>query len=150
MKRVDLELMVGLFIIAGILALGYLSIKLGKMEIIGSRGYQIYADFSTVGGLKVGAPVEIAGIEIGRVKSLALHDFKARALMYINAGVQLQDDAIFSIKTKGLLGEKYVAVLPGASDILIKPNGKVRDAQPPIDIEDLISKFAFGKVDEKK
>jgi phospholipid/cholesterol/gamma-HCH transport system substrate-binding protein len=150
MKRVDLELMVGLFIIAGILALGYLSIKLGKMEIIGSRGYQIYADFSTVGGLKVGAPVEIAGIEIGRVKSLALHDFKARALMDINAGVQLQDDAIFSIKTKGLLGEKYVAVLPGASDILIKPNGKVRDAQPPIDIEDLISKFAFGKVDEKK
>jgi phospholipid/cholesterol/gamma-HCH transport system substrate-binding protein len=150
MRRVDLELLVGLFIMAGILALGYLSIKLGKMEIIGSRGYQVYADFPNVGGLKVGAPVEIAGIEIGRVKSLTLHDYKARTLMDIHVGVTLQDDAIFSIKTKGLLGEKYVAVLPGASDVLIKPNGKIREAQPPVDIEDLISKFAFGKVDEKK
>jgi phospholipid/cholesterol/gamma-HCH transport system substrate-binding protein len=150
MRRIDLELLVGLFIVAGILALGYLSIKLGKMEIIGTQGYQVYADFSTVGGLKVGAPVEIAGIEIGRVKSLTLHDYKARTLMDIHAGVQLQDDAIFSIKTKGLLGEKYVAVLPGASDAIIKPDGKIRDAQPPVDIEDLISKFAFGKVDEKK
>lgn len=150
MRRTDLELLVGLFIITGILALGYLSIRLGKMEIIESRGYQVYADFSTVGGLKIGAPVEIAGIEIGRVKSLTLHDYRARAIMDINAGIQLQDDAIVSIKTKGLLGEKYVAVLPGASDVIVKPNGKLRDAQPPIDIEDLISKFAFGKVDEKK
>jgi phospholipid/cholesterol/gamma-HCH transport system substrate-binding protein len=150
MKRFNVEFFVGLFIIAGILSLGYLSIKLGKMEIIGSRGYQVYADFPTVGGLKVGAPVEIAGIEIGRVKSLTLHDYKARALLDINAGVQLQDDSIASVKTKGLLGEKYIAVLPGASDVIIKPDGKIRDALPPIDIEDLISKFAFGKVEEKK
>ncbi len=150
MKRFDVEFFVGLFIIAGILSLGYLSIKLGKMEIIGSRGYQVYADFPTVGGLKVGAPVEIAGIEIGRVKSLTLHDYRARALLDINAGIKLQDDAIASVKTKGLLGEKYIAVLPGASDVIIKPDGKIRDALPPVDIEDLISKFAFGKVDEKK
>jgi phospholipid/cholesterol/gamma-HCH transport system substrate-binding protein len=149
MKKASVELMVGLFIIAGILALGYLSIKLGRMEIIGSKGYQVYADFPNIGGLKKGALVEIAGVEIGRVKSLSLHNYKARVVMDINQDVKLQEDTIVSIKTKGLLGEKYVAVLPGAAEEYIQPNGRIRDALPPVDIEDLISKFAFGKVEEK-
>ncbi|MCX5896390.1 MAG: outer membrane lipid asymmetry maintenance protein MlaD [Proteobacteria bacterium] len=150
MKRFDTELFVGLFMLAGILCLGYLSIKLGKLDIMGSRGYQVVADFPNTGGLKVGALVEIAGVEIGRVKSLTLNNYKARVVMDISPDIKIQDDAIVSIKTKGLLGEKYVAVSPGASDAIIPPNGKIRDALPPVDIEDLISKFAFGKVDEKK
>ena len=141
--------MVGLFIIAGIVALGYISIKLGRMEIIGNKGYQVYADFPNIGGLKLGALVEIAGVEIGRVKSLSLHNYQARVVMNINPEIKLQEDTIVSIKTKGLLGEKYVAVLPGASEDYIKPNDRIRDALPPVDIEDLISKFAFGKVEEK-
>ena len=149
MKRFDTEVMVGLFMIVGILSLGYLSINLGKMEIIGSSGYQVYADFPTVGGLKLGAQVEIAGIEIGRVKGMTLQDYKARVLMDIDEGVALQDDTIISIKTKGLLGEKFIAVQPGASDDIIQPGGRIREAYPPLDIEDLISKFAFGKVEDK-
>ena len=149
MKRFDTEVMVGLFMIVGILSLGYLSINLGKMEIIGSRGYQVYADFPTVGGLKLGAQVEIAGIEIGRVKGMTLQDYKARVLMDIDEGVALQDDTIISIKTKGLLGEKFIAVQPGASDDIIQPGGRIREAYPPVDIEDLISKFAFGQVEDK-
>jgi phospholipid/cholesterol/gamma-HCH transport system substrate-binding protein len=149
MRKANVDQLVGLFIIAGILALGYLSIKLGRMEIIGSKGYKVYADFPNIGGLKVGALVEIAGVEIGRVKSLSLHNYQARVVMDINPDIKLQEDAIVSIKTKGLLGEKYVAVLPGGSDEYIKPNGRIRDALPPVDIEDLISKFAFGKVEGK-
>jgi len=149
MRKANVELMVGLFIIAGIVALGYISIKLGRMEIIGTKGYQVYADFPNIGGLKLGALVEIAGVEIGRVTSLSLHNYKARVVMNINPEIKLQEDTIVSIKTKGLLGEKYVAVLPGGSDDYIKPNGRIRDALPPVDIEDLISKFAFGKVEEK-
>jgi len=149
MRKANTELMVGLFIIAGIMALGYISIKLGRMEIIGTKGYQVYADFSNIGGLKLGALVEIAGVEIGRVKSLSLYNYQARVVMNINPEIKLQEDTIVSIKTKGLLGEKYVAVLPGASEDYVKPNGRIRDALPPVDIEDLISKFAFGKVEEK-
>jgi phospholipid/cholesterol/gamma-HCH transport system substrate-binding protein len=81
---------------------------------------------------------------------MSLKDYKARVVMDINEGITLQDDTIASIKTKGLLGEKYVSVLPGASDGIIKPGGRIRDAYPPVDIEDLISKFAFGKVEDKK
>jgi len=148
-RRLDAEFLVGLFILVGILALGYLSIKLGKMEVIRSQGYQVYADFSNIGGLKVGAPVEIAGVEIGRVTNLSLHDYQARVLIKIDPTVKLQEDTIVSIKTKGLLGEKYVAVFPGASDTVIPPNGKIREAQPPVDIEDLIAKIAFGSVEKK-
>ena len=147
MRKIDLELIVGLFVLIGIIALGYISIKLGKMEWVGGGGYQVTAVFPSVAGLKVGAMVEIAGVEVGRVKSLALgEDYQARVVFDIKSEVDLQDDSIASIKTKGLLGEKYVEILPGGSDEIIENGGKIQDTEPPIDLEELISKFIFGKI----
>jgi phospholipid/cholesterol/gamma-HCH transport system substrate-binding protein len=147
MKKIDLELTVGLFLLIGIIALGFMSVKLGKMEWVGGGGYQIAAVFSSAGGLKVGAVVEIAGVEIGRIRSLGLNDdYQARVVMDINDTVKLQDDAIASIKTKGLLGEKFVDITPGGADELIGEGGVIHDTEPPIDLEALISKFIFGKV----
>lgn len=147
MKKMDLELTVGLFLLIGIIALGFMSVKLGKMEWVGGGGYQIAAVFSSAGGLKVGAVVEIAGVEIGRIKSLTLNgDYQARVVMDINDKVKLQDDAIASIKTKGLLGEKFVDISPGGADKMIGEGGVIYDTEPPIDLESLISKFIFGKV----
>ena len=103
----------------GILALGYLSIKLGRVSFLGSTGYLVTVDFPGTGGLKAGSAVEIAGVEIGRVESIALVDYQARVTLRIQGGVKLQDDAIASIKTKGLIGEKYVRISPGASEKLI-------------------------------
>lgn len=147
MKKMDLELMVGMFLLAGIIALGFISVKLGKMEWVGGKGYQIAAVFSSAGGLKVGAVVEIAGVEIGRIKSLSLNDdYQARVIMDINSKVKLQDDAMASIKTKGLLGEKFVDITPGGADEMIEEGGVIYDTEPPLDLESLISKFIFGKV----
>jgi phospholipid/cholesterol/gamma-HCH transport system substrate-binding protein len=147
MKKIDLELIVGLFLFAGIIALGFISVKLGKMEWVGGGGYQIAAVFSSAGGLKVGAVVEIAGVEIGRIKSLTLDDdYKARVVMDINSEVKLQDDSMASIKTKGLLGEKFVDITPGGADDMIPEGGVIYDTEPPIDLEALISKFIFGTV----
>ena len=147
MKKFDLEFTVGLFLLIGIIALGFMSVKLGKMEWVGGGGYQIAAIFSSAGGLKVGAVVEIAGVEIGRIRSLGLNDdYQARVVMDINDTVKLQDDAIASIKTKGLLGEKFVDITPGGADELIPEGGVIHDTEPPIDLEALISKFIFGKV----
>lgn len=147
MKKFDLELAVGLFLLIGIIALGFMSVKLGKMEWVGGGGYQIAAVFSSAGGLKVGAVVEIAGVEIGRIKSLNLNnDYQARVVMDINDTVKLQDDSMASIKTKGLLGEKFVDITPGGADELIAEGGVIHDTEPPIDLESLISKFIFGKV----
>ena len=148
MRRFDLELSVGLFFIVGIACLGYLSIRLGKMEVLGTRGSTIYAEFSNVGGLKNGSVVEIAGVEVGRVKNITLDEYQAKVQLQIESKVKIPEDAIASIKTKGLIGEKYIEITPGGSDSIIKSGGKIRDTQPPFDLEKAVSKLVFGKVAE--
>ena len=141
-----IEVAVGLFMLAGILALGYLSIRLGQVDLFGAKAYTIFADFPTVGGLKAGATVEIAGVRVGRVDSIRLKDFQARVAMHIDQGVSIQTDAIASIKTKGLIGEKFVQISPGGSDKLVPPEGRISEVEAPVDIEELISKYVFGKI----
>jgi len=146
MERSKVNVAVGVFVVLGILALGYLSIKLGRVAIFSGGGYLVVADFPSVGGLRPGASVEIAGVEVGRVDRILLHDYQARVVMVIQPQVKLQDDAIASIKTKGLIGERYVRISPGGSEKLIPPNGRIREVEPPVDIEELLSKYIFGKV----
>ena len=146
MGRSRVEVSVGVFVILGALALGYLSIRLGRVELLGSGGYLVIANFPSVGGLKAGSSVEIAGVEVGRVEKIRLVDDEAQAVLRINDGIQLQDDSIASIKTKGLIGEKYIRISPGGSDKMIKPNGRIREVEAPVDLEELLSKYIFGKV----
>ena len=146
MERTKLNIAVGLFVVLGVLALAYLSIKLGRVSFFGGGGYVVTADFPSVGGLKVGASVEIAGVEVGRVDSIGLADYQAHVVLRLDPQVKLQDDSIASIKTKGLIGEKFIRISPGASDKLIGPGGRIRDVEAPVDLEELISKYVFGKV----
>ena len=135
--------------IAGMVCLAYLTIKLGQLEVLGEKGYEIQAVFSSSGGLKTGSSVVIAGVDVGRVKKVVLDDYEARVTMSLPLEVKIQEDAIASIKTKGLIGEKYVEISPGGLDENIEPGGVIRDTQPPIDIEQLISKYIFGTVSDK-
>jgi phospholipid/cholesterol/gamma-HCH transport system substrate-binding protein len=146
MRKFDLELGVGLFMIAGILALGYLSVGLAKMEVMGQKGYDLEAVFSNSGGLKSGASVVIAGVEVGRVKSIRLDDYRALISIHLSSGIKIQEDSIATIKTKGLIGEKYVEITPGGSEDILKAGQKIRDTQPPVDLEQLISSYVFGKL----
>ena len=146
MRRSALDVAVGLFVILGILALGWLSIRLGKVDLWGSRSYTVYADFPSAGGLKPGTTIEIAGVQVGHVTSIRLDNFQAKVMMSIQNGVKLTQDSIASIKTKGLIGEKFVQISPGGSDKIIPPNGKISEVEPPIDLEELLSKYVFGKV----
>lgn len=146
MQRSRVNLAVGLFVILGILALGYLSIKLGRVSLFGTGGYLVSADFPTIGGLKSGSTVEIAGVDVGRVDRIALRNYEAHVVLWIRSDVKLQDDAIASIKTKGLIGEKFIRISPGASDKVIPPNGRIREVEPPVDFEELLAKYIFGKV----
>jgi len=147
MKKYNIELSVGFFLLLGILSLAYISINLGKLEIIGKEGYTVFAEFEKAGGIKPKAIVEIAGVEIGTVKSVSItNDYFARIELTINKNIKLQEDAIASIKTKGLIGEQYVQISPGGSDNIIPNGGKIRETESAIDIEELISKYVFGKV----
>ena len=146
MKKFDLELAVGLFVIAGVICLAYLSIQLGKMEVVGKRGYDIYALFSNSGGLKTGSSIMIGGVDVGRVKNITLDNYQARVVLNFTEKVEIQEDAIASIKTSGLIGEKYVEITPGGSKKVIEPGGRIHETQSAMDIEGLISKFIFGKI----
>ena len=146
MRRFDIELTVGLFLIAGILCLGYLSIKLGKMELLGSEGYEVYGLFGNSGGLKHGSSISIAGVEVGRVKEVILEGYQAKVVMSLTESVKVQEDAIASIKTRGLIGEKFVEITPGGSEKVLGPGGRIRETQPAVDFEQLLSSYVFGKI----
>src|SRR5260370_41074068 len=102
MKRSALDLGVGVFVLIGLIALGWMSVKLGRIDLLGNRGYVVSADFPTVGGLKAGSTIEIAGAEVGRVDRVVLQDYQAQLVMVIQPGGNLQDDSIASSKTQGL------------------------------------------------
>jgi phospholipid/cholesterol/gamma-HCH transport system substrate-binding protein len=147
MKKFDAELAAGFFLLLGIFALAFISIRLGRLDVMGSGEYTLYAAFEKAGGLKSGAAVEIAGVEIGKVKSIRLDkNYEALLELIISDKVKIQDDAIASIKTKGLIGEKYIQITPGGSDKALVSGGKIRETESPIDIEEAISKYIYGKV----
>ena len=146
MKRFNLEMIVGLFVLLGIVALGYLSIKLGQLPLGGGDSYNVSAVFSTVSGLTQGASVEIAGVRVGRVEEIKLEDYEAVVTLRLDSEIKLQEDAIASIKTSGLIGAKYVSITPGGSDQPIVPGGRIRDVENPVDFEELIGQFIQGKI----
>ena len=143
-------MIVGLFVLVGLACLGYLAIRLGKLEVFGATGYTVIADFPSVAGLKVGDPVEIAGVKVGRVDSIGLsEDDRARLVLRIEDDVKLQEDVIASVRARGLIGDKFVLLTPGASEKTIPPGGKIRETESPPDIPDLIGKIVGGDLTSK-
>ncbi|HYM38159.1 MAG TPA: outer membrane lipid asymmetry maintenance protein MlaD [Nitrospiraceae bacterium] len=146
MEKTKLELAVGVFVLIGLVCLGYLSVKLGKLEVIGGHLYHVDAEFDTVSGLRPGATIEIAGVEVGRVKAIRLKEDRAVATFAINDGIKLYDDTIASVKTRGIIGEKFVSLSPGGGGAELKPGAKIRDTESGLDLEELVSQYVHGKV----
>lgn len=147
MERGKLEFVVGLFVLVGILCLGYLAIKLGKLELIGGNYYSLHADFSSSSGLKKGASVEIAGVEVGRVKTIGLKDDQAQVVLAIQDGIVIYNDAIASIKTRGIIGEKYLGLSPGGAGDPLRDGATIVDTESGIDLEQVISQFIHGNIE---
>lgn len=148
MFKIKKETAVGIFVIMGLLAVVYMSVKLGNVQLFSDKYYEIKANFTDISGLKVNAPVQMFGVEIGFVGKIGLDQKKdvASVTMMLLNEVQLTDDAIAAIKTNGLIGDKYVKIVPGGLGDPVKPGDTLFNTQPAIDLEDLISKFAFGSV----
>ncbi len=149
MKQSSVELGVGIFVLLGVLCIGYLTLRLGEVQVLGDKNYILNARFKAVTGLRAGAQVEIAGVQVGQVDAITLEpkDLVAMVRLKIREGVLLQDDSIASVKTAGLLGDKFIQISPGGSDTLLKPGDLIVETESALDIESLISKYAFGKVD---
>ena len=146
MERAKLELVVGVFVLVGLACLAYLSVKLGKLEVIGGNNYVVEAEFTSASGLKSGASVEIAGVEVGRVRGIGLQGDRAMVALAIQDGVKLYTDSIASIKTRGIIGDKYVALSLGGGGDPHKEGEKIRDTESGLDLEELVSQYVHGKV----
>ena len=141
---------VGVFVLIGLLCLAYMTIKLGKMEFFSNEGFELQAVFTNVSGLRVGADIEMAGIPVGHVSKISLRrtdtDTTAIVTLRFNQDLKLPDDTIASVKTAGLIGDKFIAVAPGGSPDILKAGYEITDTEPSIDLGSLISKYAFGEV----
>jgi phospholipid/cholesterol/gamma-HCH transport system substrate-binding protein len=145
-EKAKLELAVGTFVLVGLLCLGYLSVRLGRIEVIGGHVYEIQAEFTSASGLRVGAAVEIAGVEVGRVKAIDLKNNRASVSLALQKDMKLYDDTIASIKTRGIIGEKYLALSPGGGGEVLKPGDTIRDTESGLDLEEVIGQFIHGAV----
>ena len=148
MKKYTMETIVGIFVIFGLLCVGYMTVKLGKVNILGDNSYSLVAKFTTVTGLRIGSPVNILGIDVGRVEKITMDQENQKAVveLRIKKDIKIYDDAIASIKTEGLIGDKYLSIDPGGGGSLLADKGVIIDTQAAVDIEQLISKYAFGEV----
>jgi phospholipid/cholesterol/gamma-HCH transport system substrate-binding protein len=146
MEKTKLELIVGVFVLVGIICLGYLSIKLGKLELISGDVYEVEAPFNSASGLKPGAAVEIAGVGVGRVKSIFLKNDQAVVRLAVHNEIKLYSDTFASIKTRGIIGEKFLALSPGGGGDPLQAGGTIRDTESGLDLEELVSQYVHGKV----
>lgn len=152
MKKYTMETTVGIFLVFGLICIGYMTVKLGHITLIGDNAYSLFARFTTVTGLRAGSIVYISGIQVGRVEQLTMDQETQKAVVEIRVhkNVKIFDDAIASIKTEGLIGDMYLSIDPGGSGTLLKAGGIITETQPPIDVADLISKYAFGDVKKQE
>ena len=148
MKKYSKETVVGIFVVIGLACIGYMTVKLGNVGFLGDNTYSLFAKFNTVTGLREGNPVNMLGLEIGKVEKFTLdqENQQVKVEFKINKGIEIYDDAIASVKTEGLIGDKYVAVDPGGGGDLLANGDSITDTNSPTDIMDLISKYAFGDV----
>jgi phospholipid/cholesterol/gamma-HCH transport system substrate-binding protein len=152
MKKLSMETVVGIFVVAGLICVGYMTVKLGKVSFLGSDQYTVYARFASVSGLREGSPVEIHGIEVGTIGRLTIDQEKQMALaaLRIDLGVKIFDDASATIKTAGLIGDKLIKIDPGGSGEVLRDGGTITETSTPPDMEELIGKYAFGDVKKEQ
>ena len=150
MKKYKSETIAGIFVFIGLILIGYMTVKLGNVTLLGDDSYLIKARFKSVTGLRVGNPVEMLGLPIGSVSAFRMDqkDLIVDVEFEIDKGIQIYEDAIASIKTSGLIGDRYVSIDPGGGGELLGPGGVIIETESPVDLQELIGKYAFGNVEE--
>ena len=150
MRDKQLEFGVGLFVLLGLAAVVYLTIKLGAGSFVATDTYPLEARFANTGGLNKGSTVMLGGVTVGRVEGVRIDpgDFSAIVDMSIMREVQLPADTMASIRTSGLIGDKFVALAPGAEESFLNPFDRIVMTESAVELESLISKMAFGSVKE--
>ena len=147
MRQFGTEFVVGLFLLIGIVCLSYLAVNMGGVSAGGDDTYLLQARFVSASGLKEGAHVELAGVRVGKVARIELDrdTYEAVVEFALEKGVRVQEDAVASIRTQGIIGDKFVKISPGGSPTILEPSEEIFETEPSISLEELISKYIFQK-----
>ncbi len=145
MKKINLEMIVGLFLLAGFASFAWLAVKMGDINPFANETYPITARFTSISGLKTGATLELAGVTVGKVSRIDLDADEYEAVVYMDVEKQvlLTDDSIASIRTSGIIGDKFIKLSPGGSEIFLEAGGEIEETEPSISLEELVSKYIF-------
>ena len=149
MNKKSIEILVGMFVVLGAMALVFLALKAANLGsfVGGSDAYQLQARFDNIGGLKARAPVRSAGVNVGRVTAIALDPktYQGVVTLEINKGVEFPKDSSAKILTAGLLGDQYIGIEPGADDKNFAAGEVIKQTQSAVVLENLIGQFLFNK-----
>jgi phospholipid/cholesterol/gamma-HCH transport system substrate-binding protein len=146
MKSPKTEITVGLFMLLGLICMGYLAVQMGDVNLFGKKTYSLKAKFTSVSGLKEGSYVEAAGVRVGKISNIRFDtsNYLATVTMEINRAVKVHEDATASIRTAGIIGDKFIKLSPGGSENYLESGMEVTETEPSINLEELISKYIFG------
>ena len=144
------ELLVGIFMLAGIIAISFLALRLGDVGLFNNDEYVIKAKFTSASGLREGAYVEIAGVTVGKVKKIEFdtENYLADVSISIPKEILIPDDSIASIRTAGIIGDKFIKISAGGSEDMVEAGMEIIETEPSINLEELISKYIFESGDK--
>ena len=145
MKRINLEVIVGFFVLLGLAAFAFLAVKLGDVGNVEAGHYRLNARFQSSSGLKEGADVEMAGVIVGKVVSIHFdpEQYESVVELSLPKAIQIQDDAIASVRSTGLIGGKFIKISPGGSEELLQQGDTIYETESSVSLEELISKYIF-------
>jgi phospholipid/cholesterol/gamma-HCH transport system substrate-binding protein len=143
-KQTKIEIVVGFFMIVGLASISFIAIQLGDLRVLGQESYIINARFTSSSGLRAGAFVEAAGVRVGIVDSIVFDPEEYQSIVYlaIDEDVPIHEDAVASIRTAGIIGDKFIKITPGGGEYL-QPGEEIFETEPSINLEELISKYIF-------
>ena len=145
MKKTNLEIIVGVFLLAGFISFSWLAVKMGDINPFAAETYPVTARFNSISGLKEGTTIELAGVVVGKVSRIELDAGEYEAVVHLNIEktVELTDDSIASIRTSGIIGDKFIKLTPGGSDMLLEAGDEISETESSISLEELVSKYIF-------
>ena len=146
MKKLNIELVTGIFVVLGIICLTYLALTVAGVSLGGSSGYNLTARFTSTSGLREGAVVEAAGVRIGTVSNIEFDPQRYEAIvqLQINEGIPVQEDAIAAVRTQGIIGEKYISIIPGGFEETLTDGDEIFETESSVSLEELVSRYIFS------
>jgi phospholipid/cholesterol/gamma-HCH transport system substrate-binding protein len=142
------DFVVGLFVLTGLCAVGWLSLRVGGLSYTGPLGFEVTATFDEIGGLRDRAPVMVSGVKVGQVRSIGLDEaMRARVVLDLDPRLKLPVDTSAAVRTAGLLGDQFVALMPGAEEETIAPGEAIDRTESALSLESLIGKFVVSSGD---